>query len=124
MQDNYTYPPCERCEAHEGLSDELKKVIENNRKEHGRIEETLNGLSTDIKWVVLIGKWMLGVLVGYMLMIAVKIYTADTVKHKEIHQIESRIKNIETNRAQDERKIDTIIGQLQIIVRRLYHSDG
>lgn len=113
IEKDVTYPPCAECHAHSELVEKMNKFSEESDDRHKELTHSVTQLSDDVRWVVLIGKWMLGALVGYMILVGVKLYTTDFVGHKELEEVERAAKTNEKN-------IDTILGKLEIIVNRVY----
>lgn len=74
-------------DKYEELEHRTRLMEEKNTKEHGRIIKELESAVANIKWMNLIGKWVLTVMLGYYIIVGYYIFSQDTVTHKELKEV-------------------------------------
>ena len=87
-----TYPPCTACDAHEKLEDDMKEYKDRNTFEHSAIMSSLENLGSDVRWMSLIGKWILGSLLGYFIALGYYILSNDYATHEDVDKAVTEIK--------------------------------
>ncbi len=113
MDKKLTYPPCVECTAHKVLEDKLKHCKDLNKSEHTSIFEKINEVHTDIMWMNTIGKWVLGTMLGYYIIIGVYILTQDNVTHSEIRELKLEVKDGEKQHYGNENDIASMKATLK-----------
>ena len=115
----YTTPPCENCNGHAALEKEVAVATVKNTKEHGDILTKLDKMAGDVKWMTIIGKWVLGTFVGYMIFIGYSIFTWDYATKKELKTVEDAVKEGDDNHNHNERAIAEILGKVDVLVHEV-----
>jgi len=111
-----TSAPCESCKAHDELERTLDGLNKINTEQHGAIVDNLGKLSGDVHWMNLIGKAILGGMVTYFIAIGYYIFTQDNVTHGNITVLVKQLHDGEKLHYENENKISTIDGKLDIIL--------
>ena len=91
MQENNTFPPCKQCDAHEGLEQEVHNLKQKNTDEHQEILKALDAATMNIKWMTVIGRWILASLLGYFVGLAYYILSFDFPDNEVIAQMQHNI---------------------------------
>ena len=118
----YTTPPCESCGSHDVLEEVMEKTIIENTKQHNDILNSLDKAVMNIRWMNLIGKWVLATMLGYFVGIAYYIFS-DKVTHEDIASIKKDVSEGEKLHYKNENHISEINAKLGIIKEILKHQD-
>lgn len=78
-------------EQFQALDHTLRKHMEDEMSHHGKTDAEISKISTNVHWIVLIGKWMIGVLVGYLITLGVFSYTYVTKDQQYHRKVERRV---------------------------------
>ncbi len=119
MAEDVTKPPCQACRAHEGLEELVTEATNKKLKEHHDRLTSLDKAVANIRWMNLIGKFMLTTMLGYFIAIGYYVFTIDNVKSNVIDAVNSNIKKGEKLHYKNERDIAKIDGKLEIIIQYL-----
>ncbi len=111
-------PLCDACVVHKVLKDKVYKNMKNNTQEHNDILNSIDVIIGNIRWMNIIGKWVLATMLGYFVGIAVFIMTCDYATPKDIEKIETRMKEGEILHYQNEKVIENIVTRLEILIER------
>ena len=72
-------PPCNECHAHKTIEKKLDELEREYKTIHVEIVSNFTSMGKDIKWVILIGKWLIGVLGAYMVFTNYYIFIKGTI---------------------------------------------
>ena len=117
-KNDITHPPCISCNAHDDLEAKFYKMKAANKDEHTAILTSVDRVVSNIKWMNLIGKWILSVLLGYFVAIGYHILSSDAISSDEATIIRKNIRAGEVLHYQNEKNIGRINGQLSTILIR------
>ena len=117
--DKTTEPPCSACNAHDKLEYDMENMNKKNTQQHNDILNALDVMASNIKWMNLIGKFILATFITYMLAIGYRIYFFDFVTHKEISKIEKDVDDGEKLHYKNENTINNIEGKIDIMLDML-----
>lgn len=91
-----TFPPCDACNAHSQLQKHIDEMDKLNIKQHSQLIEILDKAISDIKWMGIIGKWILASLLGYFVAIGYFIFTQDVVTSSDLKSLTKEVRKGET----------------------------
>ena len=111
---NVTEPPCESCLAHDGLENKMNSMQKQNNTEHVEILQKLDRAVGNIRWMNIIGKWLLATMLSYF--IAVGYYIATGATKKDIVDLQVHVENGEKLHYKNENHITKIDTKLDMIV--------
>ncbi len=112
---NPTEPPCISCMAHDELEKRMGVSDKLNSTQHNEILNSVDIIIGNIKWMNIIGKWVLATMLGYFVGIAIFIFNNDYATHNDIDKIEKTIKDGEILHYQNEKTISSIETKLDIL---------
>ena len=112
-----TEPPCLACVGHEELEKDFTKMKDSNRKEHTSIIEKVDRLIGDVKWIKVIGSWILIAMLSYFVAIAVYLFNIHPVTQIEVHNLEKAVKEGETKHFENELIIEHINTKLDVLIK-------
>jgi len=116
MKDNVKIAPsCLACKAHEDLEGKMSEMVDKNTHEHGALNTNMDKLAGDVHWMNLIGKWVLGTMLGYYIMIGYYILNQDSVAHYELKEITKSVRNVEIQNLHNKNNIENIRMNLESI---------
>jgi len=110
---NVTEPPCESCLAHDGLENKMNSMQKQNNNEHNEILQKLDRAVGNIRWMNIIGKWLLATMLGYF--IAVGYYIATGATKKDIVELQVHVENGEKLHYKNENQISSMNAKLELI---------
>ncbi len=113
-----TEPPCLSCMAHDELEKRMGKSDKLNSTQHNDILNNVDTIIGNIKWMNLIGKWILATMLGYFVAIAVFIMNCDYATPEDIDKIETRMREGEILHYQNEKVIENIVTRLEILIEK------
>ena len=112
-----TYPPCESCNGHDEIEKDLNLMKQSNKEEHEGILDKVDILIGDVKWMNIIGKWVLLAMLTYFVSIALYIFTQHPVTQVEVHNLEHAMHEGEKLHYDNERNIARNNAKLDLIIK-------
>ncbi len=103
-----TYPPCESCLAHGDLEKDMSKLKQKNSDEHNAIIRKLEESVANIRWMNIIGRWILASLFGYFVILGYYILSHDYLDYKDKIELSKQIKAGEEQHYENEKNIAII----------------
>ena len=111
--DDVTTPPCESCNAHNRLEAKMNGMQEQNNKEHGEILKSLDMAIGNIRWMNIIGKWLLATMLGYF--VAIGYYITTNATKGDIDKLHEEVTNGERLHYKNENHISEMNAKLNMI---------
>ena len=115
MNKKFTTPPCEGCGAHKKIEDSMNELAEKNELEHSEIMQKLDMAVANIHWMSVIGKWILGSMLGYFIALGIFIFDGTATENNRIDSVVERVSYGESQHKMNEGNIKEIKGSLEII---------
>ena len=106
---------CRGCGRHQVIEDNMNLLGEQNEQEHSEIMQKLDMAVANIHWMSIIGKWILGTMVGYFIALAIFIFNGTATENHRIDAVTERVSYGESQHKMNEGNIKEIKGSLEII---------
>lgn len=122
-QSEFTSPPCHSCNQHDELEDTFINMKKDNYKQHSEILVNLDEAVANIKWMNVIGKWVLTTMLGYFVAIGYYILTSNFPTRAEVKLVKSRIDAGEKQHYTNENNIVSINAKLDFVIDKIIKED-
>ncbi len=126
MSKETTYPPCESCNAHGGLENIVKTMDKKHDEQHDDIVKAMSSMmktmektATDMKWMNLIGKFILTTMLGYFVATGYWIFTNGYASKEDLEKLEKTVKRGEELHYMNEHNIAEMSGKIDFIFNKI-----
>ena len=113
---------CEKCRAHEKMENRVNLLRDKNLTEHKHILSYLDTMSADIKWMNIIGKWVLATMFGYYIVIGLYVLNNDFIDKRDLSKIEKNIGDTKKMYYEENKDIAIIKSSLDSV--KFYMTNG
>lgn len=120
-EEGFTSPNCKSCDEHDSLNEKVDSMEEKNTKEHSEILKGLENAAINIKWMNIIGRWILVSMLGYFIALGYFIFMNEWVEKEDIRTMDRIIQQGEVLHYFNERNIADLKTDIEIL--KIKHKD-
>jgi len=119
MEDEHTTPPCLACSSHDELERTIKRSEKTKATQHNEILIKLDRTIGDMRWMKIIGNWVLVTMLGYFIAIGIFLFTNDYATNDDVTEIKKNLDKGEILHYQNENDIAGMKSKIDFIVKHV-----